>query len=39
MELGAVPECRAMSSMDGEVMGPAVKCPGGCLAVGSYAHA
>ena len=35
----AVPECRTMCSMDGELLGPAVKCPGGGLAVGSFAHA
>lgn len=35
MKVGTVQECRAMCSMDGELQGPAVKCQGGGLAVGS----
>ena len=38
-KVGTVPECRAMCSLDGELLGSAAKCPGGGLTVGSYAHA
>ena len=39
MTVGTVPECRAICSLGGELLGTAVKCPGGGLAVGGYAHA
>jgi hypothetical protein len=35
MKVGTVPECRAMCSMDGELLGPAVKFIGVGLAGGS----